>query len=112
MKNFENAQRLFKDYQEIGDLNKLRASLDLLDEIIEGQNIDYQRASNFREIILEFIRNRKSDILIRCNIVDFLKDVTVDEFRDILSASATKETIKEFSELRKIESDYFKEKEN
>ncbi len=56
MEFFEDAQRLFKDYQEKGDLNKLMASLEILDEIIERQNIDLEKT----KFLLTRVKGRAS----------------------------------------------------
>ena len=117
MANFEEARRLFGVYQRNGDIYNLRESLDILQEIIEDQSVDSQRAANFKNTISKHIADQIKRISVKCNVPDFAKDLKkiddqdllLEKLASVLSAALSKEDGKYLGELLTIQSDYFRE---
>lgn len=116
MENFEDAQRLFSDYEKNGGFHNLRNSLDILDEIIGNQSVDSQRALNFKNTISKHINKEIKAVFVKCNIPDFAKDLKSIDDQDLLleklaaflSNVLTKKYGEILIELWKIQSEYFK----
>jgi len=115
MTTYEEAQILFNAYQKNGSFHKLRDALDLLIEIIETEDTDLHKATNFKNTISKIISDQISNILVKCNILDFAGDLdnldNIDLLRDKLAtamaASFSKEDSEAFVELMTIKRDYF-----
>lgn len=114
---FEDAQRLFSAYQRNGGVHNLRDSLDILQEIIENQSADSQRAINFKSTISKHINDQIKGIFVKCNVPDFAKDLKniddqdllLEKLATILSAALNKADGKNLGELLTIQSEYFRE---
>jgi hypothetical protein len=117
---FEEAQQFFKAFQKTGLSNNLRDSLELLDELIESNNADSHKAMNFKQAISRSIENQIQEILNKCNIPEFAKDLKAtddqNELRNqlatVLSSSLSGEDANLFLELMNITSHYFKKGAN
>ncbi len=116
MKTYDEAQRLFNTYQRNGGIHNLRDALDLLDEIIDSQSTEVQKATNFKKTIGHYITDQAANIMKRCNVLDFARDIdkienNIDLVREKLaeamSASFSKEDGEAFIELMTVKKDYF-----
>lgn len=103
---FEDAQRLFNAYERNGGFHNLRNSLDILQEIIEAQNSDSQRATNLKNTISKNINDQIKGISLRGNLPNFLKG---NNAKTILSAALNDEDLSKFSELVDLKLEFFKE---
>jgi hypothetical protein len=88
MKYFEEAQKLFSDYEKSRRLDDLRGSLTILDVIIEDQREDTERAKRFKERILTYIHSEIKEICSKGNIIEFgAFKGDIDKFNEVLFAS-------------------------
>jgi hypothetical protein len=71
MGDFEDAQKLFADYERDDGINNLRDSLELLEEIIEEKGLDADRARNFKMRICHHVNKRLNDLLDKSGMVEF-----------------------------------------
>lgn len=113
MKDFEKARKLFDAYQKSGKLNELGDSLDILDEIIESQGTDSQRAINFKQIIMRHIDAQLNGILAKGNITEFEKHLKDDgdvyrEWVVLLSGALGEDDLGRLFRLFRVRQDYFK----
>jgi len=104
---FEKARELFNSYQESGRLNKLRDSLDILDQIIQGQGADLQRAINLKQVIGRHIDAQIDGIAAKANIDEFRKYLKDDEGVSFLSEALNEKDLANFAKLLSIKNDYF-----
>jgi hypothetical protein len=107
MESFDDAKKLFNDYQKNGRFHSLKDSLNILDEIIATQGADEQRAIKFKGLIKTHIDSRINDIYSNANIDEFAKRANIEEELAILSESLSKEQMKRFMRLLRIKIDYF-----
>jgi hypothetical protein len=105
---FEDAQRLFTAYQRNGGVHNLRNSLDILQEIIEAQNSDSQKATNLKNTISKHINDQKKGIHLKGNLPDFLNGNN-EERATILLAALNDEDLSNLIELVGLQSEFFKE---
>lgn len=88
MKYFEEAQKLFSDYEKNRRLDDLKGSLTILDLIIEDQRVDTERAKRFKERFLSYIHSEIKEICLKGNIIEFgAFKGDIDKFNEVLSAS-------------------------
>lgn len=108
MDAFENAQKLFNNYEKNGGFHNLKTSLDILDEIIEGQGPAFERAINFKKIIEQHIDTQINTIWAKGNVDEFGKALKDDEFIRLLWKAMSEEDRSIFLKLLSIKRDYFK----
>jgi len=109
MGRFESAQQLFAAYQKTGNFNNLRDSLDLLAGLIESDNADSLKATNFKMVISRAICDQMQHLHVKCNIPEFSKNLkTIEELATALSASLSDKDASLYMELLKIRSEHFK----
>lgn len=105
MDSFEHAQVLFAAYEQSGNIQKLRESLNILDELIEMPNS--QRAINFKATVRERLGAQITDIIERHNIPDFGKGLPTEELARLIDNSMTEEDTNTILALYEIQSNYF-----
>jgi hypothetical protein len=102
MKYFEEAQKLFSDYEKNRRLDDLKGSLTILDLIIEDQRADTERAKRFKERILH-INNEIKEICLKGNITEFgAFKGDIDKFNEVLSASLNEDDRERLIDLTDI----------
>ena len=108
MEDFKKAQKLFDIYQKAGGFQNLVDSLDVLDEIIDSQGPDTQRADNLKQTIRRHINAEIKKLFVKTNVYEFIKHPNGTRLFDFLAQSLGTEDAEKFSELFVIKELYFK----
>lgn len=104
MDSFEYAQVLFADYEKSGNIQKLRESLNILDELIEKLNS--QRALNFKATVRARNAAQITEMIARHNIPAFGKGLPTEELARLIDNSMTEEDTNKILALYEIQSNY------
>ena len=77
MEEYEKALSLFDTYQRAGDCQNVIDALDTLNDIIESEKAESQRAKNLKSTILKHIDKEIKLINVRYNLAEFSKDLNL-----------------------------------
>jgi hypothetical protein len=107
MERFDKAQKLFGSFQKDGEFQNLRKSLDILDELMEIQGTEAQRATKLKENIGHYVDSQMQGFYRKANLDDFSKGLTSDEVVLLLFESLSQKDLTRFAQLLGIKTDYF-----
>jgi len=104
---FEKAQQFFGSFQKNGDFHNLRKSLDILDELINIQGRESERAARLKGNIRHCIDSQMDGIYAKTNLEEFSKGLDDDQAVELLLKSLSQEDFKRLMRLFRIKKDYF-----
>jgi hypothetical protein len=108
VEEFKNVQKLFSSYQKGGAFQNLTDSLHILDEIIESQGPDAQRAYNLKQLIGRHIDAEMENIIAKTNVYEFVKDPSAARLAEFLDESLGAEDANKLVKIFRIKKDFFK----
>jgi hypothetical protein len=107
MEGFDKAQKLFGSFQKDREFQNLRKSLDILEELMEIQGTESQRATKLKENIGHYVDSQMQGFYRKANLHDFSKDLTSDQAVLLLFESLSQDDLTRFVQFLRIKTDYF-----
>jgi hypothetical protein len=106
--DFDKAQSLFGSFQKNEQFHNLRDSLDILDNLIEIQGAEFQRALRLKENIKRYIDSKIQGFYHKTNIGEYSKKrLTADQATVLFIQALTQEDLGKYVALMEIKEDYF-----
>jgi len=107
MEKFEKAQELFGSFQKNGEFHNLRKSLDILDELMDIQGKECERATKLKEYIRRYVDSQVEEIYKAANLKEFSKGLDADRVVKLLFESLSEKDLIRFVRFFRVQKDYF-----